>query len=509
MPAAADAMGVQRSLRLLIALGVALAALLVVIALLILTETAFSVWHYLRDLPPAFVWIYLGGLFGLLGATGLIIWRLARRRPPAGDRRVQPSRPPDRAEVERRILRAEEAGVDVGDARRELERLRRDSAPGEVRVALFGEISSGKSSLIRSLVPGAAVEVDVRGGTTTSIDQYLWESPAGDRLVLVDMPGTNQARGFLDPVVRDEAVRAHAVAYVCDGDLTRTQQDELGQVLALGKPTVVAVNKTDRYTLRELQALRARLTERLSGLERADLVAVRGGGTRELVRILPDGAEEVVRRPLEPEVSELQRALQRIVDRDAAVLDNLRDSAVFVLADRKLDAAVQASRRERAEALVRSYSRKAVVGAMAAVTPGTDVLVQGYLGTRLVQSLCRVYEVPFRQMDTDRLLELVQRRVGRAHTLVLAIAGNALKAFPGAGTLAGGLLHAVAYGLVFDSLGKAVARSLETRGELHPVQAADQFRETLVEDLESSARRFAKLALRERGDAPARSEPGR
>jgi hypothetical protein len=67
----------------------------------------------------------------------------------------------------------------------------------------------------------------------------------------------------------------------------------------------------------------------------------------------------------------------------------------------------------------------------------------------------------------------------------------------------------VAYGLVFDSLGKAVARSLETRGELHPVQAADQFRETLVEDLESSARRFAKLALRERGDAPARSEPGR
>jgi hypothetical protein len=113
-------------------------------------------------------------------------------------------------------------------------------------------------------------------------------------------------------------------------------------------------------------------------------------------------------------------------------------------------------------------------------------------------------------MDTDRLLELVQRRVGRAHTLVLAIAGNALKAFPGAGTLAGGLLHAVAYGLVFDSLGKAVARSLETRGELHPVQAADTFRETLVEDLESSARRFAKLALRERGGgSAARGQSGR
>jgi hypothetical protein len=110
-------------------------------------------------------------------------------------------------------------------------------------------------------------------------------------------------------------------------------------------------------------------------------------------------------------------------------------------------------------------------------------------------------------MDLDRLLDLVQRRVGGARTLVLTIAGNALKVFPGLGTLAGGLLHAVAYGLVFDSLGKAVARSLESRGELHPLQAADSFRETLFEDLETSARRFAKLAIQARRQ-PAGSDAG-
>ncbi len=489
-------MRVQRSLRVLIALGVALLALLLLIALLVVTQTAFSVWHYLRELPAAFGWIYAGTLLVLLALVGSLILRLTRprRRAPGGPAAMPP---PDRASLERRIRGAQESGIDVSAARRELEALRRDQTPGEVRFALFGEISSGKSSLIRALVPQARVEVDVRGGTTSRIGRYAWQSPAGDRLVLVDMPGTNQAGGRLDAEVRDEALRAHAVVYVCDGDLTGTQLGELREVLALAKPTVLALNKTDRFTADELEGVKQRLAVRLGPAQRVALVPVRAGGMRELVRILPDGTEEMVQRPLEPQVEGLQRALQRVVDRDGGILESLRDSAVFVLVGRKLDAAVREGRAARADEIVRGYTRKAVIGAMAAVTPGTDVLVQGYLGTRLVQALCRVYEVPARQMDLDRLLELVQRRVGRAHTLVLAIAGNALKTFPGLGTLAGGLLHAVAYGLVFDGLGKAVARSLESRGELHPLQAADSFGETLLEDVETSARRLAKLALRE------------
>jgi len=501
-------MGAQRALRVLVALGTLLASLLILVVLLVLTETVFSVWHYLRELPVLFVYGYVGGLTALLALVGSLLWRLLRpRRRSTAEKRQSgmPPAPPDRETLQRRMEGAEAAGVDVSEARRELAALTRGQGPGEVRVALFGEISSGKSSLIRALVPEARPEVNVRGGTTTSIERYGWESSAGDRLVLLDMPGTNQAGGWLDRQVRDEALRAHGVVYVCDGDLTRSQYAELGEVLALGKPSVLALNKTDLFTPVELEALKARLAERLAGGERVAVATVRSGGTRELVRVLPDGREETVQRPLAPQVGELQLALQRLVDRDPKVLEDLRDSAVFVLVDRKLDVAIQAARASRAEQLVRGYARKAVIGAMAAVTPGTDVLVQGYLGTRLVQSLCKLYDVPVRQMDLDRLLELVQRRVGRAHTLVLAIAGNALKAFPGVGTLAGGLLHAVAYGLVFDSLGKAVAKSLETRGELHPLQAADSFRETLFEDLETSARRFAKLAIRERQ----RPEPAR
>jgi hypothetical protein len=117
----------------------------------------------------------------------------------------------------------------------------------------------------------------------------------------------------------------------------------------------------------------------------------------------------------------------------------------------------------------------------------------------MVRELSDLYNVPVRQADTQLLIELVQKHVGTTKTLLLAIAGNGLKAFPGVGTIAGGLLHAIAYGMIFNTLGKAVALSLQTRGELRPLVASRLFKEQIGVNLESSARRYAKMALEELG----------
>ena len=137
---------------------------------------------------------------------------------------------------------------------------------------------------------------------------------------------------------------------------------------------------------------------------------------------------------------------------------------------------------------------------MAAVAPGTDLLIQGFLATRMIKALSTLYEVPAREADTDLLIELVQKHVGKSMTLILAIAGNGLKAFPGVGTLTGGLMHAVAYGMIFNTLGHAVASSLQSRGELRPLVASQLFQEHLGDDLEASARRYAKMAIKQLRD---------
>jgi uncharacterized protein (DUF697 family) len=128
------------------------------------------------------------------------------------------------------------------------------------------------------------------------------------------------------------------------------------------------------------------------------------------------------------------------------------------------------------------------------------VLIQGYIGTAMTQELCKLYGAAPRDLDIEEFLDLSQSRVGRALPLSLAVAGNGLKAFPGAGTVAGGLVHAVAYGLIFDALGRSLVLTLSRHGQLLPDVAAKEFEEGISEHIETGARRIARLALDQRQD---------
>ena len=491
-------------LRLIIALLLSLLLVLLLLLGLVFTDTVLSVLERLER-APAWLVLLVATVFGivsLLLGWGIIRALFGGAKPAPG---VTPrKRAASEADLVERLERSQRAEIDVGSAHREMERLRRRREAGEVFVALYGDISSGKSSLIRALLPGSGAPVEVTGGTTRELREYRWTSPAGDQLVVVDMPGTAEVGLELDRKSRQEAQRAHLVIYLCDGDLTRTQHDELRRLLSLGKPVIVALNKIDRMSDQEQQTVRARLEEHLSELGDAQVVAISAGGAREVVRLLPDGSEELVERAIPPRIDSLQRAVQRVIDGDKAALEQLRDSAVFLLVEQKLDDATARHRRERAAEVTAGYARKAVVGALAAMTPGTDLLIQGYLATQMVRELAALYEVPVRTIDTETLIRLVQERVRAGTALMLAVAGNACKAFPGLGTLAGGGIHAVAYGMLFDVLGRGIASSLETRGALHPVQIATEFEESIGEDLGATARRLARLVVTESGKAGSR-----
>ena len=496
----------SRLIRIVLALGLGLLVLLLLWGVLILTETGMSVWDRLSRGPAWFFWVYAAGFAAVTGVGLYLLWKLLRPRRGARTARLPAAQTLTRESIEGRVQAAEGQGLDLAEVRRELALLQKRKEAGKVQVSFFGEISAGKSSLIKALLPEAELQIDVRGGTTRQVHAYHWKSGSGDELILTDMPGTNEVGGGLDVVAREEALRSHVVVYVCDGDLSRSQYDDLHALTDLGKPCIVALNKADRYRQQELEQLLGRVKERLGGTVRVELVAVQAGGKREALLVHPDGREETVVRDMPPRVDALAAALQRHLDEDPAVLEQLRDTSVFVLVSRKLDAAQERFRRERAAAITTSYSRKAMIGAMAAVTPGSDLIIQGYLGVAMVKELAALYEVPVRQMDTDLLLRLIQKKVARTTAIMLAVAGNALKSFPGIGTLAGGIAHAAAYGMIFDALGRAVAQSLESRGDLRPAQAAQVFEEQISEDLEASARRFARLALDLRREEPQRRE---
>lgn len=466
--------------RILLALAVILALIGAAAGAINVAGSLADVWDRLRAGPQAVFYGLILFLLAIAVLAGWLVWTLLVPRPKR-DRR-KPAGPVTESGLKDRLEEQRALGLDVSTAERELRELARRREEGRLYLCLCGEISTGKSSLIKALAPDADSAVDVLGGTTTDVVHYRWRTPAGDEVVLADVPGTGSE---LDEIALGEAVRAHVVLYVTDGDLTRSEYGDLQALMALGKPLVLVLNKSDRYSDDELDAIARRLRERIDALESpapVELVMVSAGGR-------------------EPDVDSLKRALQRQVGRSAEALEALRDGAVFELVAQRLDEKEAEHRRQRAGELTRSYTRKAIVGALAAVSPGADVLIQGYLGTGLVRDLCEVYGVPAKEIDVGRLLKLSQGYVGRSLPILLAVAGNALKAFPGVGTIAGGLTHAVAYGLIFDALGNGLRASLDEGGELRPAAAARKFQESLGEDLGARTVRIARLALEEKDRA--------
>jgi hypothetical protein len=190
--------------------------------------------------------------------------------------------------------------------------------------------------------------------------------------------------------------------------------------------------------------------------------------------------------------------MNRLLADTTGAIDEKRDRAVFRLAADKLAEAEAEYKVQRSEQIIRNATRKAVIGSLAAVSPGTDILIQGYVGTTMTQELCRLYDAAPRDLDIEEFLNLSQSRVGRALPLTLAVAGNGLKAFPGLGTVAGGLVHAVAYGLIFDALGRSLVLTLGQHGELLPDVAAQEFEEGISEHIEAGVLRVARMALEEK-----------
>ena len=492
-------MKLDRFLRVAIAVGVLIVFVIATGALLFVTESALNIWDRLRNGPPAILYIYVAVMVSLAVAAAWLIIKLVVRRTPDSKPVVTPL---SKADIGERLREAEASGVNTREAQAELQALAASRAEGTIQLCFFGQISAGKSSLIRALVPDADVAVDVLGGSTREISRYRWHAETGAEILLSDVPGLGGHEEGLDDVANTEARRAHLVLFVCDGDLTRPELDAVRKLLGHGKPVIVVLNKSDRYDGDELAALMQRLLQRVDELggevSRDQVVAVTAGGESEVIERTADGRESTVRRQRDADIGVLVVAINRLLSDEGAMLDARRERAVFQLAADKLAAAEARYREQRGEQIIRSSTRKAVVGALAAVSPGTDVLIQGYIGTAMTQELCALYGATPRDLDVEDFLNLTQSRVGRALPLSLAVSGNGLKAFPGLGTVAGGLVHAVAYGLIFDALGRSLVQTLKQHGKLVPDMAAQEFEDGISEHLEAGVRRIAKMALDQR-----------
>ena len=290
---------------------------------------------------------------------------------------------------------------------RQLQRLRKR----ELRVAVFGRVGVGKSSLVNALVGQELVATDVAHGCTRHQQAVPWpQSIAGLQTVeLVDTPGIDEvsaaARARLAARV---AMQADLVLLVLDADISRVELEALDTLVASGKPVLTVLNRSDCWTDKERSALLASIRSRInrhcnhgSGLHLQKPVAV-AAAPRQAAQ-LSDGR---VRSQVQPaRVMALGQALEQLLRTQGQALLTLNALRQAERLQRQIEQGRLRRRRQDAQSLIGRFAAIKATGV--AVNPLVLLDLAGGMAcdTALVMQLCQLYELPMGGPAARRLLQ--------------------------------------------------------------------------------------------------------
>ena len=341
-----------------------------------------------------------------------------------------------------------------------------------VQVAVYGIINTGKSSLINALCGRPSRATGPIGGTTGEVAGVDWRvvtegenSNDHHAIRLLDTPGLEEVDGQARGSMATEAARqADLVLFVLSEDLTGTSRKALVALQEVGKPIVVALNKTDLLEPDEREAVLRAVREGLEGLiPEQDIVPIAAAPIVRRLVFLPEGGTKVETTRGEPEVEALERRLLAVLAESAADFKDLADASTDVEAHLIVRERDRSSLRQRAERVADETSAVLAVALAVNPVPLLDFLTGPSGLAILVRRVSEVYGEPL-SGEVARGLALDLIRGGRVvlwGSLAATIGGGALKVLPGLGHLAGALTQGASAGYFGHVVGRALVEYLD------------------------------------------------
>jgi len=294
---------------------------------------------------------------------------------------------------------------------------------GRVEIAVFGEISTGKSALINALVGEAATQVSVRGGWTKDVWHVPWKGvgycvPGFEKseVVLVDTPGLNEVDGAQRGMMaRDAAQRADLVLFVTDSDLNEGEFSALVELAASHKPIILVLNKSDLYSREELADLIEQFRgRRMVGFVEPENVIAVSADPREVEYEIETASGKVKRewRKPEPDIEALRLRILTVLEHEGKAL--LALNASMYAADRsdRLGAMRVRMRSEKANNTIWTY---AVIKSVAVALNPIPVLdVSGGMATdvAMVIHLGRIFGIEITTANAKQLVVSILKAAG-------------------------------------------------------------------------------------------------
>jgi GTP-binding protein Era len=281
---------------------------------------------------------------------------------------------------------------------------------GHLHLAVFGRVSTGKSSLLNALIGEEAFTVSPLHGETRRSSMQPWNEVEAGGVFLIDTPGLDEAGGEdRELLAKEVAGRADLVIFVLDGDITETELTALRTLVAQGRPVVVALNKKDLFTTNELDALRRSICEKTASVvDSTHVIAVAAQPRPQMVAEIDEGgSEHLSERERQPDVEALRLRLWEILDAEGKTLAALNASLFASDLSDQVGRRILAARRELGDRLVRTYCVGKGIAVAFNPVPVADLFAAAFIDVGMVVHLSRVYDLPLSRKEAGSLVRVI------------------------------------------------------------------------------------------------------
>jgi len=362
---------------------------------------------------------------------------------------------------------------------------------GHLHIAVFGRVSTGKSSLLNALIGEQRFAVSPLHGETKKLSMQQWSEVEAAGVFLIDTPGLDEAGGEVrEELAKEVAHRSDLVIFVLDGDITDSERSALRTLLKQGRPVVVALNKSDLYTQSEREALLATVREKTVGLvQTEDVLAVAAQPrAQQVIEIDDDGNETSSTREREPEIDDLRLRLWEIFENEGKTLAALNASLFAADLSDQVGVRMLHARREIGDRLVRTYCVAKGVAVAFNPIPVADLFAAAFIDVGMVVHLSKVYDLPISRREAGSLVSVIAAEAAALMGTVWAlnIVSSALKVgTAGLSTIVtAGAQGAIAYYSTYV-VGRIAAEYLskgKSWGEGGPKQVVNEILDSLDRD---------------------------
>lgn len=305
-----------------------------------------------------------------------------------------------------------------------------------IRIATFGLVSRGKSSVLNALLGQNVLPTGPTHGVTQWPYCIEWpDAPIATELI--DTPGLDEVGGTTrSRQARHLANQADLILFVVSGDITQTEYNALRSLWQTHKPLILVFNKIDLYPDRDRETIYEQL-QQLGGdipLQPEEIVTVAAAPMPLRVRVeYPDGrtVEEWETPP--PEIENLRQKLYQILQRDGQELLDLNALVSTRHADKIVaKTAVKLCDRASEERIWQFVKYKAIAVSLNPIAI-LDVAGGAIADLILIRSLAKLYGLPMTSFEAGKLLRTIVKSSGG---LLLAELGSS--ALLGVGKTAAG-----------------------------------------------------------------------